>query len=131
MSAAYGSYMASSSNLRYQVRPPVSQPSSCIVLSCCSGRRAGWSAWQPLPCFPCPPATSLCWKSASPLALLPTLPPAQILAGLIEERGIEAVFKSNPAACAILSFIVRTGNTFLGSLLWVDYIRCGLSDSVV
>lgn len=64
MSAAYGSYMASSSNLRYQ-----------------------------------------------------------ILAGLIEERGIEAVFKSNPAACAILSFIVRTGNTFLGSLLWVDYIR--------
>lgn len=35
------------------------------------------------------------------------------------------MFKSNPAACAILSFIVRTGNTFLGSLLWVDYIRCG------
>lgn len=64
MSAAYGSYMASSSNLRYQ-----------------------------------------------------------ILAGLVEERGIEAVFKSNPAACAVLSFIVRTGNTFLGSLLWVDYIR--------
>lgn len=48
MSAAYGSYMASSSNLRYQ-----------------------------------------------------------ILAGLIEERGIEAMFKSNPAACAVLSFIVR------------------------
>ncbi|KAL4434804.1 hypothetical protein ABPG77_005331 [Micractinium sp. CCAP 211/92] len=64
MSAAYGSYMASSSNLRYQ-----------------------------------------------------------ILAGLIEERGIEVMFKSNPAACAVLSFIVRTGNTFLGSLLWVDYIR--------
>lgn len=48
MSAAYGSYMASSSNLRYQ-----------------------------------------------------------ILAGLIEERGIEVMFKSNPAACAVLSFIVR------------------------
>ena len=56
MSAAYGSYMATSSNLRYQ-----------------------------------------------------------LLAGLVEERGIEAVFKSNPAACAVLSFIVRTGNTFLGS----------------
>lgn len=42
-------------------------------------------------------------------------PPAQILAGLVEERGIEVFFRSNPAACAALSFIVRTGNTFLGS----------------
>ena len=42
------------------------------------------------------------------------------MAGLVEERGIEAVFHNNPAACAILSFIVRTGNTFLGSLLWVS-----------
>ena len=65
MSAAYGSYMATSSNLRYQ-----------------------------------------------------------IVAGLIEERGIEAMFHSNPAACAILSFIVRTGNTFLGSLLWVRSCVC-------
>lgn len=64
MSAAYASYMASSSNLRYQV-----------------------------------------------------------LAGVVEERGIEAVFHSNPAACAALSFVVRTGNTFLGSLWWVDYIN--------
>ena len=63
MSAAYGSYMASSSNLRYQV-----------------------------------------------------------LAGIVEERGIEVFFKSNPAVCAALSFLVRTGNTFLGSLLWVDYL---------
>ena len=64
MSAAYGSYMATSSNLRYQV-----------------------------------------------------------LAGIVEERGIEVFFKSNPAVCAALSFVVRTGNTFLGSLLWVDYLQ--------
>lgn len=64
MSAAYGTYMASSSNMRYQV-----------------------------------------------------------LAGVIEERGIEAVFKNNPAVCAALSFAVRTGNTFLGSLLWVDFLN--------
>jgi hypothetical protein len=64
MSAAYGSYMASSSNLRYQ-----------------------------------------------------------ILAGLVEERGIEVAFKSNPAVCAALSLVVRTANTFLGSLLWVDYLH--------
>jgi hypothetical protein len=64
MSAAYGTYMASSSNLRYQ-----------------------------------------------------------ILAGIVEERGIEVMFKSNPALCAALSFVVRTGNTFLGSLLWVDFLN--------
>ena len=64
MSAAYGSYMAISSNLRYQ-----------------------------------------------------------ILAGVVEERGIEAVFAGNPALCSALSFVVRTSNTFLGSLMWVDYLR--------
>jgi hypothetical protein len=64
MSAAYGLYMASSSNLRYQ-----------------------------------------------------------ILAGILEERGIEVIFKNNPAICAALSFAVRTGNTFLGSLLWVDFLN--------
>lgn len=64
MSAAYGLYMASSSNLRYQV-----------------------------------------------------------VAGILEERGIEVIFKSNPTMCAALSFAVRTGNTFLGSLLWVDFLN--------
>lgn len=46
----------------------------------------------------------------------------QILAGIVEERGIEVLFKNNPAICAALSFAVRTGNTFLGSLLWVDFL---------
>jgi hypothetical protein len=64
MSAAYGLYMATSSNLRYQV-----------------------------------------------------------VAGVLEERLIEAVFKGNPAVCGALSFAIRTGNTFLGSLMWVDFIR--------
>jgi hypothetical protein len=47
----------------------------------------------------------------------------QFLAGVVEERGIERVFRGNPALCGALSFVVRTGNTFLGSLLWVDFIR--------
>jgi hypothetical protein len=47
----------------------------------------------------------------------------QLLAGVIEERGIETLFKGNYQLCAALSFIVRTGNTFLGSLLWVDFVR--------
>lgn len=64
MSAAYASYMATSSNLRYQV-----------------------------------------------------------VAGVLEERGVEVLFKNNPALCAAFSFVIRTSNTFLGSLMWVDYIR--------
>jgi len=64
MSAAYGVYMATSSNLRYQ-----------------------------------------------------------LLAGVVEERGIEVLLKGNSGACAVASFVVRTANTFLGSLLWVDFIR--------
>lgn len=47
----------------------------------------------------------------------------QVLAGVVEERGIETIFKGNYKLCAALSFLVRTGNTFLGSLLWVDFVR--------
>lgn len=47
----------------------------------------------------------------------------QVVAGVIEERGIETIFKGNYQLCAVLSFIVRTANTFVGSLLWVDFIR--------
>jgi len=47
----------------------------------------------------------------------------QLVAGVIEERGIETVFKGNHALCAGLSLAVRTANTFAGSLLWVDFVR--------
>ena len=47
----------------------------------------------------------------------------QVLAGVVEERGIEALLKGQPALCSALSFAVRTGNTFLGSLMWVDFLR--------
>eukprot|EP01024_Parvocaulis_polyphysoides_P019945 TRINITY_DN19137_c0_g1_i2.p3 TRINITY_DN19137_c0_g1~~TRINITY_DN19137_c0_g1_i2.p3 ORF type:complete len:210 (-),score=20.83 TRINITY_DN19137_c0_g1_i2:404-1033(-) len=47
----------------------------------------------------------------------------QILAGLVEERGIERVFGGRPGVCNGISLVVRTANTFLGSLLWVDYVR--------
>ncbi|KAI8471097.1 MAG: hypothetical protein J3K34DRAFT_418522 [Monoraphidium minutum] len=47
----------------------------------------------------------------------------QILAGLIEERGVEAWFRGNPRLCAVLSFVFRTSNTFIGSLLWLDFVR--------
>ena len=35
---------------------------------------------------------------------------------------MERVFASNPSLCAGISFVMRTGNTFLGSLLWVDFV---------
>ncbi|KAK9816542.1 hypothetical protein WJX72_001744 [[Myrmecia] bisecta] len=47
----------------------------------------------------------------------------QIIAGVLEERGIERLFAGSPAMCSALSFAVRTGNTFLGSLMWVDFLR--------
>lgn len=47
----------------------------------------------------------------------------QIIAGVIEERGIERVFKDNKQMCNLLSLVVRTANTFVGSLLWVDFLR--------
>lgn len=51
----------------------------------------------------------------------------QMIAGIVEERGIETIFKGNHQLCHVLSFIVRTANTFVGSLLWVDFVRlCGM-----
>ncbi len=35
----------------------------------------------------------------------------------MEERGIEVLFKGKPELCHLLSFIARTGNTFLGCVL--------------
>ena len=43
---------------------------------------------------------------------------------MVEERGIEKVLgKKYPLASTVASFVARTGNTFVGSLLWVDFIR--------
>ncbi|EFN52257.1 hypothetical protein CHLNCDRAFT_139161 [Chlorella variabilis] len=70
MSAAYGSYMASSSNLRYQ-----------------------------------------------------------ILAGLVEERGIEVLFKSSPAACAVSSFVyTKRGDDFKSEL---DFVFANLVMAII
>ena len=46
-----------------------------------------------------------------------------MIAGVLEERGIEVIFAGNPRLQNVLSFVARTGNTFLGSLMWVDYVR--------
>lgn len=47
----------------------------------------------------------------------------QIIAGVVEQRGIEKLFHGNQAVCGLLSLAVRTGNTFLGSSMWIDYLR--------
>jgi hypothetical protein len=47
----------------------------------------------------------------------------QLVAGVIEERGIEVAFAGDARACAALSLVVRTMNTFIGSLMWVDFVR--------
>ncbi|KAJ7949239.1 Protein RETICULATA-RELATED 4, chloroplastic [Quillaja saponaria] len=47
----------------------------------------------------------------------------QVLAGIIEQRILEPLLHQNKLILSAVCFAVRTGNTFLGSLLWVDYAR--------
>jgi len=47
----------------------------------------------------------------------------QILAGVVEQRILEPMLHKQKLLLSIMSFAVRTGNTFLGSLMWVDYAR--------
>ncbi|KAL4612277.1 hypothetical protein ACB092_08G186800 [Castanea dentata] len=47
----------------------------------------------------------------------------QVLAGVIEQRILEPMLHQHKLWLSAVSFAVRTGNTFLGSLLWVDYAR--------
>ncbi|XP_021303452.1 protein RETICULATA-RELATED 4, chloroplastic isoform X2 [Sorghum bicolor] len=47
----------------------------------------------------------------------------QVLAGVIEQRMLEPLLHQHKLVLSAASFAVRTGNTFLGSLLWIDYAR--------
>ncbi|XP_015952769.1 protein RETICULATA-RELATED 4, chloroplastic [Arachis duranensis] len=47
----------------------------------------------------------------------------QVLAGIIEQRILEPLLHQHKLMLSALCFAVRTGNTYLGSLLWVDYAR--------
>ncbi|KAJ7964075.1 protein RETICULATA-RELATED 4, chloroplastic-like [Quillaja saponaria] len=47
----------------------------------------------------------------------------QVLAGIIEQRILEPLLHQHKLILSAICFAVRTGNTYLGSLLWVDYAR--------
>ncbi|CAH9134578.1 unnamed protein product [Cuscuta epithymum] len=47
----------------------------------------------------------------------------QVLAGVVEQRILEPLLHQHKLVLSALCFAVRTGNTYLGSLLWVDYAR--------
>ncbi|KAK3422973.1 hypothetical protein EUGRSUZ_G03331 [Eucalyptus grandis] len=47
----------------------------------------------------------------------------QVLAGVIEQRILEPLLHKQKIILSAICFAVRTGNTFLGSLMWVDYAR--------
>ncbi|XP_057807781.1 protein RETICULATA-RELATED 4, chloroplastic-like [Salvia miltiorrhiza] len=47
----------------------------------------------------------------------------QVLAGVIEQRILEPLLHEHKLVLSAVCFVVRTGNTFLGSLMWVDYAR--------
>ncbi|CAL1371667.1 unnamed protein product [Linum trigynum] len=47
----------------------------------------------------------------------------QVLAGVIEQRILEPLLHEQKVLLSAICFVFRTGNTFLGSLMWVDYAR--------
>lgn len=47
----------------------------------------------------------------------------QMLAGVLEQRILEPLLHRHKIMLSALCFAVRTGNTYLGSLMWVDYAR--------
>ncbi|KEH33261.1 hypothetical protein MtrunA17_Chr3g0090071 [Medicago truncatula] len=47
----------------------------------------------------------------------------QVLAGIIEQRILEPLLRQNKLILTGAYFIVRTANTYWGSLLWVDFAR--------
>ncbi|XP_021736315.1 protein RETICULATA-RELATED 4, chloroplastic-like [Chenopodium quinoa] len=47
----------------------------------------------------------------------------QIIAGVIEQRILEPFLHDRKLILSAVCFAVRTGNTFLGSLMWVDFAR--------
>eukprot|EP00268_Persea_americana_P054097 TRINITY_DN616_c1_g1_i1.p1 TRINITY_DN616_c1_g1~~TRINITY_DN616_c1_g1_i1.p1 ORF type:complete len:310 (-),score=68.10 TRINITY_DN616_c1_g1_i1:950-1741(-) len=47
----------------------------------------------------------------------------QILAGVVEQRILEPLLHQQKLLLSVFCFAFRTGNTFLGSLMWVDYAR--------
>ncbi|KAJ4846963.1 Protein RETICULATA-RELATED 4, chloroplastic [Turnera subulata] len=47
----------------------------------------------------------------------------QVLAGIIEQRILEPMLHERKLILSAICFAFRTGNTFLGSLMWVDYAR--------
>lgn len=47
----------------------------------------------------------------------------QVIAGVIEQRILEPLLHDRKLLLSATCFAVRTGNTFLGSLMWVDFAR--------
>ncbi|XWS77390.1 hypothetical protein CRYUN_Cryun01aG0257400 [Craigia yunnanensis] len=47
----------------------------------------------------------------------------QVLAGVIQQRILEPLLHQHKIILSAICFAVRTGNTFLGSLMWVDFAR--------
>ena len=53
----------------------------------------------------------------------------QILAGIVEERGIDRIFAHRQSVLKALTFIIRSVNTYYGSAHWIVFIRLlGLQD---
>lgn len=60
-------------------------------------------------------SSNLFWPPVPSITELAVMHRYQLIAGVVEQRGIERIFENNPRITNALSFVARTGNTFLGS----------------
>ncbi|KAF8642123.1 hypothetical protein HU200_067382 [Digitaria exilis] len=47
----------------------------------------------------------------------------QIVAGVLEQRMLEPLLHNHKVLLSAVCTVIRTGNTFLGALLWIDFAR--------
>lgn len=47
----------------------------------------------------------------------------QVIGGIVEEQGINKLFAQQQTVSRVLSFVIRTVNTYFGSVQWVDFLR--------
>lgn len=110
-SVAYGVYMAVSSNLRYVFIITSVEHFMSLISDTPEQQFSNWLLKTQGLLY-----MHLHLKLSNDLVSLRNR--YQILAGIIEQRMLEPLLHNRKLALSAMCFAVRTGNTFLGSLMW-------------
>jgi Protein RETICULATA-related len=116
MSAGYATYMATSSNMRYQVVAGVLEERGIEVRTLCDGYASLQGIYASVNTI-----TSECIVFECHVAFC--VVNSMQMQHVRETTCMQVLFKGKTNVCHALSLILRTANTFLGSLMWVDFVR--------